>query len=348
MSKFKKNTDVRLESLVFDVSASDIVQEAKSNINPRRKPRRKLLKPSTVIAVIVVVFSLSMSAFAMQGYNEAAQNVARDYFFSNIDKNVVIDETFNTVDSEEFYLRHISYGDMATIDRAAEKYGAKLYLEGLQSDNIYTQYFCINKLVEFFGSEKDRLKAVEAIYPFTSSAIPQLSEAAEFAMAVLEKNYNHKWIYPLSDGSLIFSTFNNYSAYGSYPIVWRVKDNGIEKYTELSEPMKYIKSIEVSPSENKTVVLACSNKSDFMFVIDFNDGTVGPEIVSTARSQTANSMGYENNTRLDFENYSGVESYKWIDDNTIELEISMPFRDMEIVEKRKVIYKIDEKTLLAG
>lgn len=236
-----------------------------------------------------------------------------------------------------FYLRYLSPGEMAIADSMAEQYGADVYFDGLKSDDLRTQYFAINKLVEYYNDEEVRAKAIDAITPFLTSESEQITDAAAFALSVLTQTFDDPRIIRLADDSLIFALFNNYSDYGTYNQLWRIKDGKLSDYMKFAEPQMYIRYMVPSPDAKLLAVYAISNRSGYIVIHDLIDGYISAELVDSARNLIAKDMGYSLRQRPDFENYSSLEeidrypfvidwsvdgageqSMLWVDNDTLE------------------------------
>ncbi|PYG88874.1 hypothetical protein LY28_01238 [Ruminiclostridium sufflavum DSM 19573] len=248
--------------------------------------------------------------------------------------------------ASSFYLRYLSTEQMAIADASAEHYGAEVYFKGLRSDDIYTQYFSINKLVEYYGDNEIRLKAINAIKPFLQNTDKKLSDAAAFSLSILTKTYDNPNIYHLADGSIVFTLFNNYSDYGSYNELWLIKNDELSQFFAFGKPSMYITSIVLSPDKKNIAVTTCSNKSTYLIVFDMENGLISPELIESARFLLARDKKYEIWERIDHENYSGLYSdVKWIDNSTVEFAAGLSYKNTEIIENASVTYNILTKSM---
>ncbi len=292
------------DKYIEEASASDSISS-----NQRTSSRIRKMSRLVVTAACIVVFMLSTTIFAAA------------YIQNSI---------------SSFYIRYLYPEDMAVADSAAEHYGSRVYFDALKSNDIYKQYFAINKLVEYYNDEKIRLKAVDAIIPFLTNKEEKLSDAAAFALAVLESKFDDPRIIHLADRSVIFTLFNDYSDYGSYNQIWRIVDGEMTKCMTLNLPQMYIRYIIPSPDAKLFAVVTGSNKSGYVWIYDVINGYVSKELIDSARIMVAKDMGYALQQRIDFENYSGLmskevqekdgtirvlddkESIYWTDNNTLE------------------------------
>lgn len=244
-----------------------------------------------------------------------------------------------------FYMRYLSPEEMAVADSIAEQYGAKVYFDGLKSDDVNKQYFSIYKLVEYYNDEEVREEAIRAITPFLSpetlkdeNADPgsrALADAAAFALSVLKSEFDDPRIFHMANGTIIFTLFNDYSDYGTYNKIWQVKGDELSEYTHYDKPLMYIKKIIQSPDKRLLAVYLISNKSGYFEILDIENGRISPELIDSARVMVAKDLFITYWQRSDFENYSdirgtwdeikGVETEEivWTDNSTIEFTASL-------------------------
>lgn len=244
-----------------------------------------------------------------------------------------------------FYLRYLSPEEMAVADAMAEQYGVKVYFDALKSDDVYKQYFAINKLVEYYNDEKVRLEAIHAITPFLTNKDEKLADAAAFALSVLKKEFNDPRIVHMADGTLIFTLFNDYSDYGSYNQIWKIKNDELSKLASFERPKMYIAQIIPSPDKKLFAVTFASNKSGYLMIWDLENGRVSPELIDSARIMVAKDLGYTFWQRYDYENYSGASSIKWIDNDSIEFPATLSYNGTEIVDHAIVRFNFRQKQM---
>ena len=227
-----------------------------------------------------------------------------------------------------FYMRYLSPEEMAVADSMALQYGAKVYFDGLKSDDVNKQYFSINKLVEYYNDEEIRAEAIRAITPFLSpetlvdeNADPgsrALADAAVFALSVLNKEFDDPRIIHMADGTILFTLFNDYSDYGTYNQIWRIKDGEMRTLISFSEPKMYIKQILLSPDKNRFAVELISNKSTYIEIWDLENGVISPELIDSARIMVARDLDIDYWQLPDNENFSTTRTIEWIDNDVIE------------------------------
>jgi len=222
-----------------------------------------------------------------------------------------------------FYLRYLRTEDMAVADSLAEQYGAKIYFDGLRSNDRLQQYFAINKLVEYYNDETVRQEAIGAITPFLADEEEMLADAAVFALSVLTQVFDDPRILRLADGSFVFTLFNEYSDYGSYNRLWRVQDGELAECLQFSAPHMYIGQMVLSPDAKLLAIKTVSNKSEYIIMYDVINGYVSKELVDSARILVAKDMGHAIQQRMDFENYSSGMNMVWIDDDTLAFEAGL-------------------------
>lgn len=244
-----------------------------------------------------------------------------------------------------FYLRYLSPPEMAVADSIADQYGAQVYFDGLKSGDIYKQYFSINKLVEYYNDEKIRLGAIRAITPFLDSSEEKLSTTAAFALSVLKKEFDDPHIIRMADEVIIFTLFNDYSDYGSYNQIWMIKDGILSEFASFNPPKLYITQIVPSPDKKLFAVTFCSNKSEYLMICDLGNGMVSPELIDSARFMIAKNKGYTLWQRVNNENYSGLSSIEWLDNDWIAFQASLSYNGAEIVEDVAVRYSYQQKQM---
>jgi hypothetical protein len=253
------------------------------------------------------------------------------------DKSDIIESTFNST--------YYSPEAMAVADATTEKYGAEVYFDALKSDNINEQYFAINKLVEYYNDEEIREKAIKSITPFLKSEEQLLSDAAAFALSVLEKTFDDKRIITLADGTLIFTLFNDYSDYGSYNQLWMIRDGELTDYMSFSYPLMYIKQMIPSPDKKLFAVVFCSNKSEFLTIHDIENGVTSAELIDSARVLLSKELNNDFWARLDNENYSYISSedaaISWTNNSSIKFYANLSYDDG--MEKYKTLIHFDFK-----
>lgn len=244
-----------------------------------------------------------------------------------------------------FYLRYLSPEEMAVSDAMAEQYGVKVYFDALETDDLYKQYFAINKLVEYYNDEKVRSEAIRAITPFLTNEDNKLSDAAAFALSVLKKEFNDPRIVHMADGTLIFTLFNDYSDYGSYNQIWKIKDGELSELASFERPKMYITHIIPSLDRKLIAVTFSSNKSGYLMIWDLENGRRSPELIDSARIMAAKDLDYTFWQRSDYENYSGAQSIEWTDNDSIEFHATLSYNGTEFVEKAIVRYNFQQKQM---
>jgi len=195
---------------------------------------------------------------------------------------------------------------MAVVNATAEQYGAKVYFDGLKTDDWYKQYMAINKLVEYYNDEDVRLQAISAITPFIVNENEKLADAAAFALSILNKKFDDPRIIHMADGTIIFTLFNDYSDYGTYNQIWMIKDDELRVLESFDRPRMYIKQIIPSPNKKLIEVTFVSNKSSYISIWDLENNKVSPELIDSARVMVAKDLGIDYWQRTDNENYSEI------------------------------------------
>lgn len=245
--------------------------------------------------------------------------------------------------STELYIRYLSPENMELTPEI--EYDADKFFDALKSDKEEYVYIAINRLIECFNDEVLREKAIKKITPFIKSEQEKIAQAAMFAVDILSQRYQSENIYKLSDGSLIFMLFNNYSDYGSHNVLWRIKDNVLEQYIAFPEPFMYITDIIPSPDHSLLAVKMASNKSEFIVIIDIINGKISPELVGTARGVYGAQKGVNVPMRIDNENYCSINSVEWITNDRLLFNSMLTYNNAETAENVTVDYGFSNKSI---
>lgn len=224
---------------------------------------------------------------------------------------------------KEIYIRYLTPQDLEL--EPPITYDSAKFLKALESNDNKSIYIAINRLVETFNDPYERQKALKAIQPFMQDDNEKIREAAKFAVAILSGAFQSELIYKLADGSVIFTLFNDYSAYGSQNVIWRIKDNVLEEYTSFYRPSMYIKSILLSPNKKLFAVVTVSNKSEFVNIVDAPNYRSSPELIESARIKYGEDIGEKVWSRIDHENYATIDTIRWVNDDTLEIESQLPY-----------------------
>lgn len=225
------------------------------------------------------------------------------------------------------------------------QYDADKFLHALKSDNEEHVYIAINRLVECFNNQKLREKALKELQPFLENDNQKIADSAAFAIDILSKSYRSPYVFKLADGSILFTLFNNYSDYGSQNVLWRIKDNVLKEYSSFSPPSMYITDIIPSPNKKLVAIVTCSNKSEFVQIINIEEGMTSPELVESARVKYGTQKELDTWIRTDYENYSYADKIVWKDNDTLEFEGSLAYQDTAIIENVTVAYQFSKKVI---
>lgn len=243
----------------------------------------------------------------------------------------------------EPYIRYLTPESMELLPTS--QFDAEKFLHALKSDNNEYVYIAINRLVESYNNPKLRERALKELQPFLTSDNPKIADAAAFSIDILSQSYQSPYIYKLSDGSMIFTLFNNYSDYGSHNVLWRIKDNVLKEYTSFASPSMYIRKIIPSPNGRLVAIVTCSNKSDFVQIINIEEGMTSPELIESARVKHGAEQNLETWIRTDHENYSYANNIMWKDNDTLQFEGSLAYQNTEIIENVTVAYQFSKKVM---
>ena len=291
---------------------------------------------------------------------DSSESLFSVYIEANID--MFWDNLVSIPDSHtglDLYWRYIDDNIIEETDYFIDQYGVDVLFTGLKSSNEYSQYYCINRLVEQYNQDDIRERALMEIEPFLNSANETIKQGAEFAIDVLSKNFNNHYILDAGGGgSYIFSLFNDYSDYGSYNELWMVKDDiltklysfdssGLSEYIDTSEPMR------LSPGKDKLAVQTCSRRSSSVNIINLSNGEVSAELMLMALDiVAAENRDYVNTyTSGPDTAYAGGEycwggNLKWIDNDTLEFEAILAYNYGDISEHVIVNYNVVENSLV--
>ncbi len=264
-----------------------------------------------------------------------------DEFWDNL---VTIPAEYTGLD---IYWRHIDDEIMGNVDKLVKEYGAEVLFKGLKSTNVYSQYYCINRLVEFYNNDDIRIKAIDEISPFLNNRNNTLKKAAEFAVDVLSKKFDRPYIVHAMDDIKIFAIFNDYSDYGSYNELWIIRDDKLSKLHSFKNLQTYIDTgepIKLSPNKDKITVQTSSRRSSSINIIDLKTGKVSPEIITMAIEKVEKDNKDYNNTYPDGR-YNSGGNIIWIDNNTIEFEANLAYNYMDIMVDVIVRYNFLDDSL---
>jgi len=281
------------------------------------KKKKSISKKWTVLVACLVLYSSTSTAL-----------LATEYY-----KNQNI----------EPYIRYITAENMELLP--VTQYDAEKFLQALKSDNNEYVYIAINRLVESFNNQKMREKALKEIMPFLDSNNPKIADAAAFAIDILSKSYESPYIVKLADESMIFTLFNNYSDYGSQNVIWRIKDNALKEYRSFSSPSMYITNIIPSPNKKLVAIVTASNKSEFIQIMDIEEGMTSPELVESARVKYGAQQQLDTWIRLDHESYNSVANIVWKDNDTLEFDGSLAYQNTELIANVTVAYQFSKKVM---
>ncbi len=296
-----------------------------------KQPPFNWYKGLAAVLAMALVFSCSTLAWAMNSLQQEQET------------------------TREFYLRHLTPDQLEDVELYGEALNvvqqSEVLFAALNSGDMYKQYIAINRMVELYNDPELRARAVQELQPFLSNAEPKLAEAAAFALDILEQKFESPLLCKMADGSIFFTLFNDYSDYGSYNQLWRIKDGRLESYITFFDPMMYITDLLPSPDGKLLAVSLCSNKSDFVVVINFIDGYFSSELIGSSRALWACQSDEERfaDIRIDHETYSGCGNLRWLDNETLEFDAALFYNHTDIVDDVRVVYnyRTDEYSIRA-
>lgn len=285
-----------------------------------KQPPFNWYKGLAAVLAMALVFSCSTLAWAMNSLQQEQET------------------------TREFYLRHLTPDQLEDVELYGEELNvvqqSEVLFESLNSGDMYKQYIAINRMVELYNDPALRARAVQELQPFLSNPEPKLAEAAAFALDILEQRFESPLLCKMADGSIFFTLFNDYSDYGSYNQLWRIKDGRLESYITFFDPMMYITDLLPSPDGKLLAVSLCSNKSNFVVVINFIDSHFSSELIGSSRALWACQSDEERfaDIRIDHETYSGCGNLRWLDNETLEFDAALSYNHTDIVDDVRVVY----------
>ena len=285
-----------------------------------KQPPFNWYKGRAAVLAMALVFSCSTLAWAMNSLQQEQET------------------------TREFYLRHLTPDQLEDVELYGEELNvvqqSEVLFESLNSGDMYKQYIAINRMVELYNDPELRARAVQELQPFLSNPEPKLAEAAAFALDILEQRFESPLLCKMADGSIFFTLFNDYSDYGSYNQLWRIKDGRLESYITFFDPMMYITDLLPSPDGKLLAVSLCSNKSNFVVVINFIDSHFSSELIGSSRALWACQSDEERfaDIRIDHETYSGCGNLRWLDNETLEFDAALSYNHTDIVDDVRVVY----------
>ena len=296
-----------------------------------KQPPFNWYKGLAAVLAMALVFSCSTLAWAMNSLQQEQET------------------------TREFYLRHLTPDQLEDVELYGEALNvvqqSEVLFAALNSGDMYKQYIAINRMVELYNDPELRARAVQELQPFLSNPEPKLAEAAAFALDILEQRFESPLLCKMADGSIFFTLFNDYSDYGSYNQLWRIKDGRLESYITFFDPMMYITDLLPSPDGKLLAVSLCSNKSDFVVVINFIDSHFSSELIGSSRALWACQSDEERfaDIRIDHETYSGCGNLRWLDNETLEFDAALFYNHTDIVDDVRVVYnyRTDEYSIRA-
>ena len=296
-----------------------------------KQPPFNWYKGLAAVLAMALVFSCSTLAWAMNSLQQEQET------------------------TREFYLRHLTPDQLEDVELYGEALNvvqqSEVLFAALNSGDMYKQYIAINRMVELYNDPELRARAVQELQPFLSNPEPKLAEAAAFALDILEQRFESPLLCKMADGSIFFTLFNDYSDYGSYNQLWRIKDGRLESYITFFDPMMYITDLLPSPDGKLLAVSLCSNKSNFVVVINFIDSHFSSELIGSSRALWACQSDEERfaDIRIDHETYSGCGNLRWLDNETLEFDAALSYNHTDIVDDVRVVYnyRTDEYSIRA-
>lgn len=281
-----------------------------------KQPPFNWYKGLAAVLAMALVFSCSTLAWAMNSLQQEQET------------------------TREFYLRHLTPDQLEDVELYGEALNvvqqSEVLFAALNSGDMYKQYIAINRMVELYNDPELRARAVEVLQPFLSSEEPKLAESSAFALDILEQKFDSPLLCKMGDNGIYFTLFNNYSDYGSYNQLWRIKDDKLESVESFDWPLAYITDLLPSPDNKLLAISFCSNKGNFLIIRDtVKNVNIDYELMHNARVLYALELAANGVTnrfpqvRCDNEIYSGFGDLRWLDNTTVAFSASLSYADAE-------------------
>lgn len=242
-------------------------------------------------------------------------------------------------ENREFYLRSLTPDSISLSEQAEREWPdfGRMY-EALKSDDMITQYIAINRLIEAYNYPDLRSEVCAKLRPFLNDPEPKLAEAAALALDILEDKFTSDKLVHMADGAVICPAFYEYSDYGSHNQLLIFKDGELHIFDGFYGAQDYIGGLLPSPDGKLLAVELNSYKSSFIMIFDEEHGYLSPELIDTARLLWAGEQGRPAAIRCDYENYSGYNNLRWLDNNTLAFDGWLTYLGGEFVDNVAVTY----------
>lgn len=245
---------------------------------------------------------------------------------------------------EDFYVRLV---DAEMRDLREDAFDAEKFFSALDSSDTETVYIAVNRLVECYNDPALRARAIEAVAPFVDSASEMVAQSARRVLSILNETYDDGGVFVMADGSVVFTLFPGLEESGAYSdsTLWRIQDGVLDVYWALDEPYRVTQQIVPSPDGKKLAIQMASNKSAFLFIEDFVDGLVSPELMNSTLMTARAARGMPLLVRVDFETYSWPEELRWLDGDTLAFDAALYFAPEGETADASVVYRFSDRAL---
>lgn len=244
---------------------------------------------------------------------------------------------------KDFYVRLV---DAEMRDLREDAFDAEKFFSALDSSDTETVYIAVNRLVECYNDPALRARAIEAVAPFADSASEMVAQSARRVLAILRETYDDDGVFVMADGSVVFTLFPGLeSGYYSDSTLWRIQDGVLDVYWALDEPYRVTQQIVPSPDGKKLAIQMASNKSAFLFIEDFVDGVVSPELMNSTLMTARAQRGMPLLVRVDFETYSWPENLRWLDSDTLAFDAGLYFAPEGETADASAVYRLSDRAL---
>ncbi|MDF2595848.1 MAG: hypothetical protein K0R69_2189, partial [Clostridia bacterium] len=193
--------------------------------------------------------------------HEATFEEESEAFFRTYSKDLYTEE------GEMFNKKHIPSEELGK--ELVDKYGYKLFLEGLEYDDAYINWYSAYRLIEFYNEDHKEEILLELAACSVTSEFEEVKTAANFAMDVLSGQTDvYSRIKRGADGSAIFTRFFETQTGGGQKI-YSVKNQFLQELLTQDDPKAgvTVKDMSISPNGHYLWVLMKNDLRYFAYVL---------------------------------------------------------------------------------
>lgn len=196
----------------------------------------------------------------------------------------------NFVETQRLQENEIPYMDEDMGQALVNKYGYKLFVEGLKYDNDYMNYYSAYRLLEFYNEIDLEEVLVELAICKNRTTSESVKLACAYVMGVLGDS---------STGKTVWITRFRENTYGGGKKVYMIKEQEIKEWGKWQQPTA-VRKCTISPNEEMVwcygeslnqsyaYVLPVENKESYNLgkeIVLREDGEEAPELTSMAKEQ---------------------------------------------------------------